>query len=165
MKCLQKLCKNFFSCWCYSFFNMLQKAKFWVPAWSCRLFVVWLVCFFITALSDKEHKFVLDILQMPRFMHPLDEMEASRSGMACQTAVSIHFLRLTMVQKCVLFGSLAMGRYITMPCVWQSQMNRFGWCSLDWIIYSSITVKWTKFAESVAFQDVLALFFFLNSPF
>jgi hypothetical protein len=73
----------------------------------------------IPGVSDSECELVLDILLKPRFMHQLGETEASRSGMVCPAAVSTHFSRLMMVQKCVLWGSLAMERYITMPFVWQ----------------------------------------------
>lgn len=115
----------------------------------------------IPEVSDSECELVLDILLKPRFMHQLGETEASRSGMVCPAAVSTHFSRLMMVQKCVLWGSLAMERYITMPFVWQ-----FG--SVDGIELCSVallgsTMEYTRCTQPMTFQGahLCRVFFFI----
>jgi len=96
---------------------MLNVHRYWRDDFSCRQkpkFGMSVYLHFIAEFNLQylhQITFVPDILLMPRFMHRPDEMEASRSGMVCPTAVSIPFWRLMMVQKCVLWDFLAMGRY------------------------------------------------------
>jgi hypothetical protein len=59
-------------------------------------------------------------------------MEASRSGMVCPVAVSTPSWRLMMVQKCVLWDFLAMGRYRSLFLFCQALANQSRLHGLDW---------------------------------